>query len=166
MAAIKLFYGSTNGNTERVADLIKSELGNVEVINIAKSTPKDIESANKLIFGTSTWQDGELQEDWEEFFPSMDEIDFSGKTIALFGLGDSYGYPDAFVNGLGILAEKIKEKGGKLVGNWSTEGYDFESSSAVQNGNFVGLAIDEENESDKTETRVKEWVASIKPSFA
>lgn len=32
-------------------------------------------------------------------------------------------------------------------------------------GKFVGLALDEDNESDKTDTRIAEWVAEISPEL-
>jgi flavodoxin I len=165
--ATKLFYGSTNGNTERVAELIKEELGDAidEVMNIADASPDDLASADKLILGTSTWQEGELQEDWEDFFPQLDDIDFGGKTVALFGLGDAYGYSGEFVNGLGTLGNKVKERGATIVGAWPTEGYDFEHSDAAEGDSFMGLVIDEDNDSDKTEERVKTWCEQIKGSF-
>jgi flavodoxin I len=31
----------------------------------------------------------------------------------------------------------------------------------VQNGQFVGLALDDVNESDKTEARIDAWIASL-----
>ena len=37
---------------------------------------------------------------------------------------------------------------------------------AVKNGKFVGLAIDEDNQSDLTDERIKIWVAQIKKEFA
>ena len=38
----------------------------------------------------------------------MDDLDLSGKKVAVFGLGDQEAYPDTFVDGLGILANKVK----------------------------------------------------------
>ena len=162
MATIKILYGSTDGNTERVAGMIKEELGEGTVINIADAGPADFENADLYILGSSTWEDGQLQEDWDIFFPEMDEIDFSGKTVAIFGLGDAEGYSGEFANAMAILHDKVIERGGRVIGSWSTEGYDFEDSGSVRDGFFVGLAIDEDNEPDLTEERVKGWVAKIK----
>ena len=36
---------------------------------------------------------------------------------------------------------------------------------AVLNGKFVGLALDDVNESDKTEARIDNWIAEITPSL-
>ncbi len=164
----KLFYGSTNGNTERVAELIKEELGDIieEVTNIADASPEDLQSADKIILGTSTWQNGELQEDWEDFFPELDNVDFSGKTVALFGLGDSYGYAGEFANAIRTIHDKVKDKGAKIIGSWPTDGYDFEYSESVVDDKFLGLVIDEDNEYEKTEDRVKKWCEIIKDDIS
>jgi flavodoxin I len=63
---------------------------------------------------------------------------------------------------MGILEEKISEQGGTTVGYWSTEGYEFSESKAVRDGKFVGLALDEDNQSDLTEKRIKIWVTQLK----
>ncbi|MFN9675593.1 MAG: flavodoxin FldA, partial [Microcystis sp.] len=55
--------------------------------------------------------------------------------------------------------------GGKTVGYWPTDGYDFNESKALKNGKFVGLALDEDNQSDLTEQRIKTWVAGLKGEF-
>ena len=41
-------------------------------------------------------------------------------------------------------------------------GYDFEGSAAVEDGYFVGLVLDEENQSNLTPQRIKQWVEQIK----
>ncbi len=66
---------------------------------------------------------------------------------------------------MGILEEKISQRGGKTVGYWPTEGYDFENSRALKNGKFVGLALDEGSQSDLTDERIKTWVAQLKTEF-
>ncbi len=170
MAKIGLFYGSTTGNTERVAGLIKDafdefEADVVAVFNVAEASIEDMKGFDYLILGIPTWYEGELQDDWDEFLPNMDDLDLSGKKVAVFGLGDQEGYPDTFVDGLGILAKKVKERGGQLVGSWPLEGYEFNASLAVESDRFVGLVIDVDNQDDLTEERVKTWVNQIKGEF-
>jgi flavodoxin I len=162
MATVKIFYGSTDGNTETVAEMIKDKFGEAEVINVADASPADFDGADLYLLGSSTWEDGQLQEDWDAFFPEMDDIDFTGKTVAIFGLGDAEGFSGEFVNAMGTLFDKVVERGGKLVGSWPTDGYVFEHSNSVRDGSFVGLAIDEDNESDMTEERVTGWVEKVK----
>ncbi|EAH9105226.1 flavodoxin, partial [Campylobacter jejuni] len=48
----------------------------------------------------------------------------------------------------------------------STDGYTFEASDAVVDGKFVGLALDNDNQEDQTESRIDAWVEQIKPYFA
>ena len=85
--------------------------------------------------------------------------------VAYFGDGDQYGYADNFQDAIGILEEKISQRGGKTVGYWPTEGYDFEQSRALKNGKFVGLALDEGSQSELTDERIKTWVAQLKKEF-
>ena len=170
MSKIGLFYGSTTGNTESVAGQIKDAFDELEadvvtVFNVAEASIEDMKGFDYLILGTPTWYDGELQDDWDEFLPNLDDLDLSAKKVALFGLGDQEDYPDTFVDGLGILANKVKERGSQLAGSWPLEGYEFDASTAVQDGRFMGLIIDEDNQDDLTGERVKTWVNQIKGEF-
>jgi len=168
MAKIGLFYGTQTGNTQTAAELIQKEFGGndvVELCDIANATTEDFEDYEYLIIGCPTWNIGELQSDWEGFYEELDAIAFSGKKVAYFGAGDQIGYADNFQDAMGILEEKIASLGGKTVGFWPTDGYDFSESKAVRNGKFVGLAIDEDNQSDMTDDRIKAWVAQLKQEF-
>ncbi|WP_017305678.1 flavodoxin FldA [Spirulina subsalsa] len=168
MAKIGLFYGTQTGNTETIAELIQQVFGGDSVVtlqDISKAEAGDFEQYECLIIGCPTWNVGELQSDWEGFYDELDEINFSGKKVAYFGAGDQIGYADNFQDAMGILEEKISQNGGKTVGYWPTNGYDFNESKAVKNNRFVGLALDEDNQSDLTESRVKAWVAQIKQEF-
>lgn len=164
MSKIGLFFGSDTGNTEDVASRIQSEIGEdlVDVHNIADSSVDEILEYDKIIIGTPTWYDGEHQGDWEEVIEDLEEADFSGKTVALFGLGDQYGYADYFLDAMGMIADILRENGANLVGDWSADGYDFSESKAFQDGKFVGLALDEDNQSGETDSRITEWVSQIK----
>jgi flavodoxin I len=164
MTKIKIFYGSTMGNTVAVAQKIQQQLGqeNADSIDIANASADDIQKYDRLIFGTSTWGEGELQGDWDTFLPELDKINFNGKKVALFGLGDQDGYPGTFVNGIGTIYERIIKKGAHIVGFWPADDYNFEKSTAVKDGLFVGLVIDEDNEFNKTDERINKWVTQIK----
>jgi flavodoxin I len=168
MSKIGLFFGTQTGKTESIAEMIQDEFekGVIDLHDMANVDVSDFDGYTKLIVASPTWDVGELQSDWEGFFPEFDTMDFTGKTIAYFGTGDQLGYADNFMDAVGILEAKITERGGKTIGHWSTDGYDFSESKAVRNGKFVGLAIDEDNQSDLTEERIKIWVAQIKKEFA
>lgn len=168
MAKIGLFFGTQTGNTQTIAEQIQKEFGGdsvVELIDIADASPEDFEAYECVIVGCPTWNIGELQSDWEGFYDELDAIAFSGKKVAYFGAGDQVGYADNFQDAMGILEEKISSLGGTTVGYWPVDGYDFNESKAVRNGKFVGLAIDEDNQSDLTDERVKSWVAQLKREF-
>ncbi|MBF2014725.1 MAG: flavodoxin FldA [Rivularia sp. T60_A2020_040] len=163
---IGLFYGTTTGKTESAAETIRDALGgDVTMHDIADAEAADFEQYECLIIGCPTWNIGELQSDWEGFFEELDEIDFSGKTVAYFGTGDQIGYGDNFQDAMGMLEEKISERGGKTVGYTTTEGYDFNESRALRDGKFCGLALDEDNQSDLTDARIKTWTAQVKSAF-
>ncbi|MBE9075824.1 flavodoxin FldA [Romeria aff. gracilis LEGE 07310] len=165
MAKIGLIYGSTTGKTMDVAEQIQAALGGdavVDLKDIAEIEPSALAEYEYLIIGCPTWNIGELQDDWAGVIDELDDIDFSGKTVAYFGTGDQVGYADNFQDAMGILEEKISKLGGKTVGYWPTDGYEHNESLAIRDGKFCGLAIDEDNESDQTEQRIQAWTAQIK----
>lgn len=168
MTKIVLFYGTQTGYTQTASEIIQKEFGGdsfVTLIDISKAEPSDFENYKYIIIGCPTWNVGELQRDWEDFYEQLDGIDFSGKKVAYFGEGDQVGYPDTFQDAMGILEEKISELGGETVGYWSTDGYEFTNSKAVRDGKFVGLALDEDNQSQLSDERVKTWVSQLKQEF-
>ncbi len=168
MSKIGLFYGTQTGNTETLAEAIQAQFGGESVVSIhdiANAAPEDFASFDCIIVGCPTWNIGELQADWEGFYDELEAIDFSGKKVAYFGPGDQVGYADNFQDAMGILAEKITALGGTTVGHWPTDGYDFNDSKAVQNGKFVGLALDEDNQPELTAERIKAWVSQLKSAF-
>jgi flavodoxin I len=116
--------------------------------------------------GVPTWFDGELPNYWDEFAPALEEMDLTGKKIALFGLGDQKGYPENFLDGVGIMAEILEEQHATLVGYTSTEGYEFESSRARRGDQFIGLAIDYENQGSMNKERVANWVEKLRQEFS
>ena len=162
--SVAVVYGSAMGNTEGAANLIAEKLGISDVLNIADVDADKLNSYDKLICGTSTWGSGDLQDDWDAF--DFSGLKLNGKTVAVFGMGDSESYSDSYCSGMGKLAEKLKDAGANLVGAISTDGYTYEESEAVQDGKFVGLALDNDNHEDLTESRLDTWVEQIKPSFS
>lgn len=163
-----IFYGSTTGTTESVARLIAEKLGvsPADVHDVSKLDAALAESYEALILGTSTWGDGELQDDWYDGIKVLKNANLSGKTIALFGCGDSESYSDTFCDGMGILFEDLKDSGCTFVGAVSDSDYTYASSVAVADGKFVGLALDDVNESDRTDARVLAWTEMLKADLA
>ena len=163
---IKLIYGSDTGNTELVTEDLVKLLDNIEVTTVADLTPEDWDH-DKFILGIPTWYDGELQSDWEDYFEEFKTIDFKGKIIALLGLGDQIGYEEWFCDGIGILAEVIIKNGGQIIGfTEKDDSYEFEDSKAlVDDDTLYGLAIDEDNQPELTQERLKKWVEQLKKEF-
>lgn len=167
MAKIGLFYDTDTGNTRKVAKMINKHFdeGDIEMKNITKLEPADFEKYTAFILGTPTLGEGELPDNWNEFLPELDAMNFSGKTIAMFGLGDQEEYGHEFVDGLGILYEKFESLGASFIGFWPTDGYEYSFSRAELDGEFTGLVLDQDNQSDLTPERVETWIAQIKPAL-
>ncbi len=165
MEKVGIFYGSDGGNTKNVAESLSSEIGNAEVIDVASANKEQLAEFKNLILATPTYGAGDLQSDWEDFLGTLSEDDFAGKVVALVGLGDQDTYSDTFCDGISYIYNKAKAKA-TIIGQTSTDGYDFSDSQAVVDGQFIGLVLDEDNQDDKTPERIKNWVASIKGSLA
>ncbi|WP_409422597.1 flavodoxin FldA [Pseudaeromonas sp. ZJS20] len=164
MASVGLFFGSDTGNTETVAGMIQKELGAqlVDVRDIAKSSKEEIAQFDLLILGIPTWYYGEAQADWDDFFPELEEIDFTNKLVAIFGCGDQEDYAEYFLDAMGTLRDIIEARGAIIMGHWPTEGYHFEASKAlVDDQHFVGLGIDEDRQPELTEGRVQAWCKQL-----
>lgn len=163
-----IFYGSTTGTTESVARLIADKLG-IAPADVHEVTQLDTalaESYEVLILGTSTWGDGELQDDWYDGLKVLQGANLSGKTVALFGCGDSESYSDTFCDAMGLLYEGLKDSGCTFVGAVDDSGYTYSASVAANDGKFVGLALDDVNESDRTDDRVSAWAAQLQAALA
>ena len=157
-----IVYGSSTGTCEDLAQRIAKQLGidKSNVIDATSLTSDIISTSDNLILGTSTWGDGEMQDDWYGALDILKECNLSGKNIALFGCGDSQSYSDTFCNGMAQLWKELQNKGANIIGGVSTLGYTFDDSEAAIDGKFVGLALDDVNEPDKTDERITLWISS------
>lgn len=163
---IGVYFGSSNGNTEHVAGLVAQALSAlsglpVAAVDIRKVGMSALGGHRLLVLGCSTWDDGELQYDWVDRHPDFGALDLGGVQVALFGCGDQYGYPDTFQDALGILAATARARGAHVVGRVPTEGYEFSASRAVEDDQFLGLPLDEDNQPELTADRVQRWVAQL-----
>ena len=163
METIGLFYGSTTGNTRDAALRIRSALGEdrVTLASISQVTADYLNRFDTLILGTSTWGLGDWQDHWAAFRPELSRVNWNGKRVALFGLGDQYAYADTFVDGMGLLYEAVVSKGARVFGAWPGQDYEFEASCAHRDGSFVGLALDADNQPDLTDERIRQWLRMV-----
>jgi flavodoxin I len=169
VANIGLFFGSDEGNTEAVAYRIQKRFGEsaLDVHDVADVTQLDFVPYENIILGIPTWDFGQIQSDWEEFWDDIAAVDFSGKKVALFGLGDQFGYGDYFLDAMGMLHDIVIQNGATIVGHWSTEGYEFDASKAEipDAGLFVGLALDEDQQENLTSDRLNLWCEQVRGEF-
>lgn len=164
MKKTAIFYGSSTGNTQAVAETINSHMDHqAALINVENAAAADLEAYDFLILGTSTWGLGDLQDDWEGFITDLETANLEGKNVALFGLGDAEAYSDTFVDGMGTLYNAIRSKACNIVGKVSIDGYTFDASMAQVDDQLVGLALDEDNESQLTGERISRWMESLRP---
>lgn len=167
---IGLFYGSSTCYTEMVAEKIQALLGadHVRLHNLKQTPIQQMTDYQILMLGISTWDFGEIQEDWQASWDAIDTIDLHGKVVALFGLGDQLGYGEWFLDAMGLLHDKLLARGCQIVGYWPNEGYDFEASKAlVDDGRFfVGLALDETSQYELTDQRLASWLPQVLAEIA
>jgi flavodoxin I len=166
MGTIALIFDTEGGNTNRVAVLIARHFpkGTVDVYSAAQLNAALIARYTALIVGSPSMDGGALADNWQQFVEGAGAgLDFTGKKVALFALGDQVGYPDAFVDGLGVLYETLLRVGATIVGTWPTEGYRYRHSRAEVDGQFVGLVIDQENQPELTDDRIARWTRALIP---
>ena len=167
MKKIGLFYSFNTKKTSQTAIRIIEQFGeeNIESVNAEEITEDQFVSFDNIIIGAPTWFDGELPNYWDEFVPALEDLDLKDKNIAVYGAGDQKGYPENFVDAVGLMADLVEKQGAKLAGFTSTEGYTFEGSRAVRDDKFCGLALDFENQSSKNKKRVTDWCNQLKKEF-
>lgn len=159
---VAILYGSSLGNTQTASQLIQSHFPGSFLSSVSDVKVSSLPDYDLIFLGSSTWGLGDMQDDFDLFMAHLLKLDLAGLTFALFGLGDQRVYPDSYCNGMGKLYQHLKKKNVRFVGSWPTDGYDFSESEAVQDGHFVGLALDEENDPDLSPGRVSQWVERVK----
>lgn len=167
MKNICVIYGSSTGTCQGLAEKIGQQLGVQDdgMIDVQNLSADVVNKYDVLILGTSTWGAGEMQDDWYDGVKILKQAGLQGKTVAVFGCGDSESYSDTFCGGMAELYNAAKDAGATMIGEVATDGYNFDDSEAVADGKFVGLALDEVNEDDKTDSRIEAWVEELKKNL-
>ncbi len=167
MNKIGLFYSFNSHKTKRIGEKIAEILGGqtVEVLNAETVNEEQFLKFDRMILGVPTWFDGELPNYWDEFVPAIEEMDLTGKKIAIYGLADQVGYPENFGDAVGLMANLLRSRNAVIVGETPAEGYTFEASRALQNGRFTGLILDQENQARLTEERLQKWLEDLKSTL-
>lgn len=165
---IGIFYASTTGNTEQIAEKIALLLGSsAQCHDIALEGFSAVTEYTHLIMGIPTWDFGELQEDWASHWDELKLLSLTGRKAAIFGLGDQIGYGEWFQDAMGMLHDRLQQLGANMVGYWPVEGYDFEASKALtqEDQMFVGLALDEDGQAGLTDERLEKWLKEVCKAF-
>jgi flavodoxin II len=163
---IGLFYGSTTCYTEMAAEKMRAIIGEdlIDLHNVKETPLSLMTDYDLLILGISTWDFGEIQEDWNELWDQVSGLSLNGKTVALFGLGDQEGYGEWYLDAMGMLHDELKATGVNFIGYWpNDEKYEFEASKALteDESQFVGLALDEDSQYELSDERIATWVEQI-----
>jgi len=169
MNKIGVLYSFNSKKTAKAAEKIIQEFGddfNIVPVNAEELTEELFLSFDKLILGVPTWFDGELPNYWDEFVPALEDLNLKKKTIAIYGLGNQVEYPENFGDAVGIMAKLLESKGAKIIGRTSNKGYSYEGSIAEENGEFLGLLLDQETQPRLSKERIAKWVEDLKKQFS
>lgn len=165
MKNIGIFYGSDTGSTQEVAELLAKKLNvdKADLFDVGSVDSSKLSDYETLILGSSTQGYGDLQSDWDDFLGKLKSANLAGKKVGVFGLGDSASYSDTFCDAMGTIADAVVKAGATLIANKvDVSDYSYDDSISVKDGFFVGLALDQDNESDKTENRINSWLDQLK----
>jgi flavodoxin I len=166
-----IVYGSTFGDTasagRRIGERLGARLGTpVPVLDVVDADLRRLAGSELLVLGSSTYNFGDLQPDWETRLDDLRALDLHGCGVAVFGVGDQLSYPDTFVDAVGVLADVAAAAGAVLAGRWPADGYEHTASSAQRGDTFVGLALDETNQPERSLDRIDRWVESVARELA
>ncbi|MDD4847765.1 MAG: flavodoxin domain-containing protein [Bacteroidales bacterium] len=171
MKRVNILSWPIGGETEKVAHLLLEHFNNnaeIKALELDFLTVDEqkLKSCDLLVVGGSTvgadnWSTADNTTKWGHLFSLLRLTDLSGLKAAIFGLGDQKLFPDNFVDGMSVVKKVLELKGAKIVGYWSTENYEFNDSRSIDGDDFVGLALDTENQSELTEIRIQSWVDQV-----
>ena len=117
MANMILIYASMTGNTEDMADAIadgiREEGGELTMKSVLDANASELEQYDGIVLGAYTWGDGDLPDEFLDFYDEMDDVELADKKAAVFGSCDS-SY-SAYGAAVDTLIEKLEERGAEVV---------------------------------------------------
>lgn len=171
-AKVGVFFGTSTGNTETIADMIAAEFGDdaegpFEIDGLQGSIAQTFGKYDALIVGTPTWNTGADSErsgtGWDEiYYGEMQDLKLQGKNVAVFGLGDQISYAENYADASGELHDVFQNLGCNMLGYTSQDGYEHEDSKAIRGDKFCGLLCDQVNQEELSAERVENWVAQLR----
>lgn len=172
MKKVALIYSPKGGSVEKVSKIIYGKFMPDQIVRMAASEVDKqvlIDSDFWLVGGSTAgshvWEDADDDNMWHAFFSLLDSIDMKSKKVAFFGLGDQILYPHHYVDGLGTFQEEFSARNANIVGKWPDKGYEYSDSEGIDGDMFFGLALDEDNQTNLTESRIDKWLKEIKKEF-
>lgn len=168
MNKIAVVYWPAGGNTEEAARKIYSLLGSDHaLVKLNDAASLDFGEYSCIIAGCATtgaeiWQKATSGNNWAKFFAANANLPIAQKKVAIFGLGDQILYHNNFCDQIEYLRDEFAKRGAVIIGQWPVDGYQFQESRAVEDGHFMGLALDEDNQPELTGKRIAEWVNQLK----
>lgn len=158
-----IFYGSATGTTADVAKEIAKlmKVADSDIHDVADTAPSRLGDYDLILLGSSTWGNGELEDDWYDFIDGAQALDLEGKKMAIFGCGDET-MSDTFCNAVGILYERMRGTGATLVGEFPADGYHYSHSEATDGSTMRGLVLDQVNHPELTAKRLQMWTDLLK----
>ena len=170
--SVGIYFATTTGKTEDVAERLHGLLNGAE-------SPKDMSDVDDfsemsahdgIICGIPTWNTGADSERsgtaWDEILDEIGGLNLSGKKVAIFGLGDSSTYTDNYCDAMEELHRHFQKAGATMVGYVATGEYTFDESKSVLGNSFCGLPLDEDSESDMTDSRLVKWADQLKQEIS
>jgi flavodoxin I len=119
---ILIAYASTGGSTKLVVDQVALLLSestlplDINKKDIVLLAPEDFSPPELIILASPTYGSGQLEPDFRKFLKLHGEqIDFSGKKVAVIGLGDAKYDADHCLESVRILEDFAKARGGELM---------------------------------------------------
>lgn len=154
-----VFYASKGGTCAEFANKIAQKI-DASSFNIKDCDLSKIAEYDFVIFASSSYYFGALQEDWGSKVKGLGDIDFSRKTIALVGVGSQARHPDSFCSGIADFYDKLQFSGAKFVGAVDCKDYNYSFSRAQKGQKLLGLCLDKADE-QKNDARIEAWIKSL-----
>ncbi|MDF2856877.1 MAG: flavodoxin [Neobacillus sp.] len=116
-ATCLIVYASMTGNTEEMANLIGEGIQQsqitVDIKDILEVDVSELLHYDGILLGAYTWGDGELPDEFLDFYEEMEGLNLKSKVAAAFGSCDSsYEHWGGAVD---ILTERLLELGADVV---------------------------------------------------
>jgi flavodoxin I len=111
-----MVYASMTGNTLDMAEAIVEGINEQEEVvmkDVIEVHADELENYDGILLGAYTWGDGDLPDEFIDFYEEMNQINLKGKKAAVFGSCDSaYEQVGAAVD---ILIQKLIDQGAEVI---------------------------------------------------